>query len=151
MNGKVKYIEVNYKYRLAEAYVIQTAIRPMKHIATDYAVLGMDGVLIIDKGFSWDGASGPAVDTKSMIRASLLHDCLYRLMKDGFLSLKWRKAADKEFRRIYSEDVNEVKRPWYSSWIKHLGPARAWWAFKGVREFGRSSAARCKQTILEAP
>jgi len=143
VNGKVKYIEVNYKYRLAEAYVIQTAIRPMKHIATDYAILSTDGVLIIDKGFSWDGASGPAVDTKSMIRPSLLHDCLYRLMKDGLLSLKWRKAADKEFRRIYIEDAQ--------GWKKCVAPIRAWWLFRGVRDFGRSSAVRSKPVILEAP
>lgn len=151
MHGKVKYMEVQYCLQLAEAYVIETSIKPMTHIATDYAVLSTNGVLIIDKDFSWDGASGPAVDTKSIIRASLVHDALYRLMRDGKLSLQWRQAADKEFKRIYIEDAKQVERPWYSAWMKHLSPVRAWWIFRGVRDFGRSSAARCEPVIMETP
>jgi len=148
---KVKYIKVNYCLQLFEPYILQTHIKPMSHIAADYAILSTNGILIIDKCFSWDGASGPAIDTKSMVRASLVHDCLYRMMRDGKISLKWREAADKEFKRIYIEDAKEVNRPWYSSWLKTFAPVRAWWAFRGVRDFGSSSASRRKQIILEAP
>ena len=143
MNGKVRYIEVKHYHQLVEPYVVQTSLRPMKHIATDYAILGTDGVLIIDKGFSWDGASGPAIDTKSIIRASLVHDVLYRLMREGLISLKWRQAADKDFKRLYQEDA--------TGWRKLVSPIRSWWLFRGVRDFGRSSAVRCEPVVLEAP
>lgn len=52
----------------------------------------------IKKGYAWDGASGPTIDTKDTIRASLIHDCYYQAMRLGLVHSEFRKAADKELR-----------------------------------------------------
>jgi hypothetical protein len=134
--SKIKYLD-GYKYQLAEGYAVQTAIIPKEHIATDFIVLGTNGVLIVNEGYAWDGPSGPTIDTKNFMRGSLVHDALYQLMREGKLSQKWRDDADNELRRICREDG--------MTWL------RAWWVYRAVRDFGGSSAARCKTTILEAP
>ena len=63
--------------------------------------------LYIKCGYAWDGPSGPTIDTPSTIRASLVHDALYQLMKEGLLNIKYRKYADDLFKEILIEDVKE--------------------------------------------
>ncbi len=61
----------------------------------------MSGHLLIADGYAWDGPSGPVVDTKENMRASLVHDALYQLMCQRHLSAKTHKdAADKLFKKI---------------------------------------------------
>jgi hypothetical protein len=61
-------------------------------------------VLWIVTGYAWDGASGPTIDTRSVIRASLVHDALYQLMRLGVLDRGWRATADADLARIMIED-----------------------------------------------
>ncbi len=62
------------------------------------------GILSILPGETWDGASGPTKDSKKSKRASLTHDMLYRLMRQGKIPISWRKAADDVFYRLLIED-----------------------------------------------
>ena len=126
-----------YKYQLAEACVTHVSIHPTHHVSSDFIVLSTDGVLIVDKGYAWDGPSGPTIDTKNFMRGSLVHDALYQLMREGLLPEEWRDMADRELQRICIEDG--------------MWKIRAWWVYRAVRDFGHSSAAVCKQTIQEAP
>ena len=82
--------------------------------------------VIVRKGYSWDGASGPTIDTRNSMRATLIHDVLYQAMREGGLSLMARKWADKEFLRILENDGMHWLRRWY-------------W-YLGVRWFGGPSA-----------
>ena len=54
-----------YKYSLAEDFPLQLELRPETEIVTPFIVLTTDGLLTINKGYAWDGPSGPTIDTKS--------------------------------------------------------------------------------------
>ena len=80
----------------------------------DYLYLQqLDATLDINKGYAWDGPRGPTIDTKTNMRASLVHDALYQLMREGLLPQHYRKAADKELYRIMIEDGACKWRAWY--------------------------------------
>jgi hypothetical protein len=99
----IKYRE-GYKYQLAEDYSIQTNIKPEKEVQSEYIILAPAGLLIIKKGYAWDGASGPTIDTKSSMRGSLVHDALYQLVRMGLIDTPNRDYADELLRKICIED-----------------------------------------------
>jgi len=100
---KIKFLK-DIKYLLAETVSFQTDFRPVKNMHWRWLDLSRDGVLTISAGYGWDGPSGPVVDRKSNMRASLAHDSLYQLMRQGELPHSdWRKA-DKEFAKLLKED-----------------------------------------------
>jgi len=78
--------------------------------------------LDILEGYCWDGPSGPAIDTQNFMRGSLLHDCLYQLIRDGYIIPSYRKTADIFLFKICREDG--------MSWIRGV------WVYLGVRMFG---------------
>lgn len=60
--------------------------------------------LLLRNRYAWDGASGPARDTPTNMRASLFHDALCQLIAEGLLDKKYRKYADELLRTIFLED-----------------------------------------------
>jgi hypothetical protein len=102
MQGRIKYIG-GYKYQLAVGYTMQTDITPGVDIQTPYIRLTTEGYLMIGHGYAWDGPSG-AADTKNLMRASLVHDALYQLMRHEHLLPGWRAAIDKLFYNLMRED-----------------------------------------------
>lgn len=144
----MKYKELkNYKYQLAETYVIQTDLAPEQDIFTPdegkvFIKLSTNGILYILNGYSWDGASGIAVDTKNFLRGSLVHDALYQLMRQGKIALEHRDYADRLLQKICKEDG--------------MSSFRANNVYYAVKLFGESSASptnkiEVQETILEAP
>lgn len=129
--------KAGYKYQLAEAFVTKVNIYPPQHIGLDFIILGIDGTLMINKGYAWDGCSGPTWDDKTNMRAGLVHDCISQLMREKKLDCGWRETADSDFRRICLEDG--------------MGAFRAWYYWKAVRLFGESSAKWQESIILTAP
>lgn len=84
----------NYKFVLIEDYFIKTQICHKHEISIDgFINLSTDGSLKIYAGYAWDGASG-AIDNKTIIRASLIHDALYQLIREHKLDNAMRKQAD---------------------------------------------------------
>lgn len=128
-----------YKYQLHETHKTTVRISPPEDIDTDYISLDQRGLLVIKKGYAWDGPSGPTVDTDNFIRGSLVHDVLYQLMRMKHLSDELhRKTADKELKRICREDG--------------MSSIRAWWVYESVRQFGGSAAsAENVKSVLIAP
>lgn len=63
-----------------------------------------DNILNIKNGYAWDGASGPAIDTRNIMRASLIHDALYQLMREDMIPRSARKLADKELYNLCKLD-----------------------------------------------
>ena len=100
--------------------------------------------LTINKGYAWDGASG-APDWKTVMRAALVHDALYQMLRntphpqlEKKEREKIRKAADELFREIMHTDGT----PSFFVWL----------FYKGVRTFGKRSAdPKNARPILTAP
>jgi hypothetical protein len=102
-----------YKYQLRAPYTIRLPeIRPAHGAGTDWLTLDVDGNLTIRAGYAWDGASGPTYDSKSSMRASLVHDALYQLMRLGLLDQAFRAATDEIFRRLCEDDGMFGPRAW---------------------------------------
>jgi hypothetical protein len=101
-----------YRYQLRAPYVTHLEIRPEHGCGTDWITLETDGTLTIRVGYAWDGASGPTIDTRDSMRASLVHDALYQLMRIGLLARSFRPAVDNIFRRMCKEDGMFSPRAW---------------------------------------
>ena len=136
--GYIRY-RSDYKYQLASEYRIQISIRPEADITGDFIDLDTQGNLTVKKAYAWDGPSGPVKDTPENLRASLVHDALYQLMRNEEISARThRKAADQEFKRICKEDG--VSKYWASVW------------YKGLRKFGKpATSPENKKKIRRAP
>ena len=132
--SKIRY-KAGYKYQLAENYYALTSVKK-RLSSTQFLNLRADGVLLIRAGYAWDGPSGPTFDTKSFMRASLVHDALYQLIALGALGEKHRKIADDDFKRTCREDGMF----WW----------RVWYAYRFVRRFGGFAVRKDKQ-VFTAP
>ena len=119
----------HYKYELLDEYTIATPLRGYV-VDTQFLRLRADGVLIMHSGYRWDGASGPAIDTDTFMRGSLVHDALYQLIRLGRVSLDERPAADRLLYDIVREDG--------------MWSIRAAWVYAGVRLFGGFYLGRIK-------
>jgi hypothetical protein len=103
-----------YKYQLMENYEIEISMSASTDIKSDFIKLSKDGDLTISKGYSWDGPSGPTVDTKNFMKAALVHDALYQLMRQGHLDYKAvRSKADLLLRKMCIEVGMSSFRAWY--------------------------------------
>ena len=143
MSDKIKYRNVRlYKYELLKSYVLQTDLRGFQGQAIQHKKpkihITPDGSLAIFGGYLWDGPSGIARDTLSFMRASLVHDALYHLLRERVLPKKKRKYADGLMRAICLQDGMNI--------------ARAAAVYLAVRIGGRRSADHDKpQTVRTAP
>jgi hypothetical protein len=109
-----------YKYRTTRDVTRYIGIHPQEDIDTGYIQLTRGGSLTIKAGYAWDGATG-AVDTDTILPASLLHDALCQLCNAGHLEKMYRERVDMLLREICKEDG--------------MGEKRRWWVFGGVRHF----------------
>ena len=111
----MKYSEYKYKFKVEENFSIELPIR-IADFEHQYASL-KDGVLEIKKGYAWDGASGPIINTRDTLVASLVHDVLYQAMRLNLIkpNSENKKTADKIFFEILKmHGVNAIRRKvWY--------------------------------------
>lgn len=102
--NQIKY-RSGYKYQLAEDYKIKTAIIPKEAVDTKFIKLDLQGNLTVSEGYAWDGPSGPVTDTQNNMRASLVHDAFYQLMRNKYLTIKNHKdKSDRLFQKMCVED-----------------------------------------------
>jgi hypothetical protein len=136
--GYIRY-RSDYKYQLAEDYRVKTLIRSKAAIKTDFIDLDIAGNLLIKQAYAWDGPSGPVKDTPENMRASLVHDALYQLMRNNHLNKRtYRKTADVQFSIICKEDGVSSRT------------ANLW--YHGLRRFGKPAASpQNKKKIARAP
>ena len=127
-----------YKYQLAEEYPVKVSVTPKNNIKTDFIELDTEGMLVIKKGYAWDGPSGPTIDTPNFMRGSLVHDALYQLLRNELIDEKWRDEADDELRRICVEDG--------------MSKICARWVYIAVRKWGKVAASpESRKKIHKAP
>lgn len=93
-----------------------------------------NNVLTIAKGYAWDGASSIMPDITSVMSASLYHDALYQLMREGVLPQTARKRIDQIFREVCI--ASGMNRP------------LAWTAYRAVRLGAKKSG---QPNLLSAP
>jgi len=134
----IKY-KKGYKYQLDVEYSLDIKLIQPNNIETRYIYLNPKGLLIIKAGYSWDGPSGPTVDSKSFMRGSLVHDALYQLMRHDKLNRgRYRKVADQILRQHCREDG--------------MSAIRAWYVYQALRKFGKKAASKSsRKKVLVAP
>ena len=116
-----------YKYQLVEEYMVKTAIKMKDQDGGMFCYLrpvATGSMLVMKQGYSWDGTSGPTVDTENTMRAGLVHDSLYQLLREGVIGQEYVDYADELFHKILREDGVSRFRAWYyfkgvSNWFAH--------------------------------
>jgi hypothetical protein len=98
------YYTNGHKYQARNAMVYWTGICPGCDIITDLIILKRNGWMFVDKYFAWDGPSGPAIDTRTNMKASHAHDALAALMRKGLLPMSMICASNDVLRRIMIRD-----------------------------------------------
>lgn len=127
----MKYSEYKYKFKVEENFSIELPIK-IADFEQPYAT-SKNGILEIKKGYAWDGASGPVINTQDTLVASLVHDVLYQAMRLNLIKPNSanRKIADKNFFEILKmHGVNSIRRKvWYFA----------------VRLFGKKSTVKIQE------
>lgn len=96
-----------YTFLLDHEYTNPNDIIHMRFQAREQKVPGPNvlfefegNILTVYPGYLWDGASGPAMDTKGSMAPSLMHDCAYQCLRFGLFLPYQRKDADEDFREL---------------------------------------------------
>jgi hypothetical protein len=128
---QIKYRSLKrWKYQLKDVYIDSAPVLGCTY-QDNYLSINSLGALIIHRGYCWDGPSGPTIDTKNTMRASLVHDALYQLIRKNILPVTFRKEIDDHFRQQLIEDG--------------MSKFRAWYYWKSVRLFGKKYATMREQ------
>lgn len=127
-----------YKYQLAADFTTQTSITAGRDIKIEFIELTATGLLTGKSGYAWDGASGIAIDTKTIMRGSLVHDMLFQLLRMGLLDPVWFKPANEELRKVCIK--------------AGMWKIRAGWVYNAVQKLGAFAADPAnKKEVLTAP
>ena len=135
-----------WKYRLLKLHSHEWSHKPVaspqltKQSSVDLAraIVTTSGVTL-DKGYAWDGSSGPAKDTWSGMRASALHDIWCQAMANGVYAegfRNWRLGA-REYRRVCRADHMPWLRAcgrWVAVWVY------GWFKYRYLRSVARRAA-----------
>lgn len=141
---KLEKKELGYKYQLVKDYTTETYIVPNFSYSDQYLAITKEGTLTVKKYYAWDGATG-AIDTKSLMRASLVHDALYQLIRLRVIDPKNRWIADRILCAMYCYDADPIDT---GGWPNRLGnwfrrrfiSCRCTWVYYAVRVFGTGHA-----------
>lgn len=110
--SKIYYRELHkYKYITTQTYVQQLP-DCWPQVSTEFISINEWRRLRIESGYAWDGPSGPTWDTKSSLRASLVHDALYQLIRLGKIPMKCKASADELLYTIGAADGMYKWRAW---------------------------------------
>ena len=113
---KITYRDLpNWKYQLLRDWSTDTNMTGF-YINNPMFTLDKNGWLIVRRGYAWDGPSGPTIDTKTFMRASVVHDVFYQLLREGKLPPSRRKQADQELVRFAKMDGMNPVRRFYAYW-----------------------------------
>ncbi|WP_157314695.1 hypothetical protein [Chitinibacter sp. GC72] len=124
----------HYRYTLAKSCEFELGWQLPQPVESPFISLSRDGRLRLAERYAWDGASGPMPDLPSIMRASLLHDALYQLMREGHLDRqRFRRSADQLLLQACRADGMNV--------------LLAYWVYACVRLFGERHARSNMKTL----
>jgi len=113
------FYQKGFKYQTQADFTCHIEVFPNAPIKTEFIILTMQGILRIKKGYAWDGASGPTIDTSNTMRGSLIHDALYQLMRQKLLQKYWRASADVElYKWILKDGMSKIRAYWWHRGVK---------------------------------
>ena len=122
------YSKYHYKFKVEEDVYFKLPVY-MPDFEHDYCAV-KNGTIFVNKGYAWDGASGPVFNTKNTLVASLVHDVLYQAQRLNLIEHNStnRKNADENFYELLKyHGVNPIRcKIWYLA----------------VRFFGKKSTAK---------
>lgn len=110
------------------------------HEGRDVVTMEPSGLLIIHRGFVWDGPSGPTYDRKENLEPSAAHDAAYRALRSGAFGYG-------ELYRDTKKAIDEL----YGELCRQCG-MWGWWASVNtwtVKMFGNSSSRPQKEGQLK--
>jgi len=130
-----------YKYQLIKDVMVYVGIFGYD-IKTEWFHLRSDGVLVVFKGYAWDGSSGPTWDSLNTMLPSLAHDVGYQILREGLMLSPAAFGNDID---RYNVEFEKLRKRWDQVYYDKLietktWKIRAWWHYQGVRKFGRKSA-----------
>lgn len=139
------YYREGYKYVVHDDYLIKLPFAPPEDIITEFISFFRSGLLLVKRNYPWDGASGPTIDTKNTMIASLVHDALYELFRLEVLSaVEFRDDADAVLEQLAMEATPGWRKP--IEWARF----KAW--YLGVRGFaGNAALKEGEPPVLTAP
>lgn len=128
------YYSKGYKYQLRKDHV-HALPACFKHLDFNAEFFcAKNGLLLIRKGYAWNGASGPTFDTNTTMRGSLVHDVYYQMCVEALIDRSLKEEADYELRDICLEDG--------------MSKFRAKYFHVGVDWFGKNATIRNTQIII---
>lgn len=101
----IEYIEEVHKYTLRGDALFNTGITGYD-IDTQFIKLSPDSMMLIRKGYGWDGPSGPTIDSSYTMQGSLVHDAGYDLIEMGLLPMSLREKFDA---LLYAQCIADAK------------------------------------------
>ena len=122
-----------YKAQVVEEFTTMTCIKPEWDIVTQFYSIETTGLMTIRAGYAFDFATG-AFDTKTIIKASAIHDVGCQAIVDGLLDRKHKKQVDLQFKIECQKDG--------------MHPFRVWYTFKAVDKY---SCRGRKKLVKSAP
>ena len=124
----MKYSKYHYKFKVEKDVYLKLPVS-MPDFEHDYCAV-KNGTIFVNKGYAWDGASGPVFNTKNTLVASLVHDALYQAQRLNLIEHNStnRKNADENFYEL----------------LKYFGvnPIRCKIWYLAVRFFGKKSTTK---------
>lgn len=129
-----------YKYQVAETFTIRLPIFDDVTVSHPMFTL-LGGVLTVQSGYCWDGASGPTWDDKTNMTPSLVHDVLYQSIRAGLIPASRREDADYALNQLARDrGMFSLRR---SVWFNGLN----WLGFNAAK----LRKVEPQDVILEAP
>lgn len=137
-----------YKYRTSRTYWIFTNIRPFEEVQVGRIILTIEGLMIILNGYSWDGPSGPTLDTKDFMPGGLGHDAGYEILRCPQKLLDRRCDIVRPGKDIIHAATHEQIREEFDLMLTEINLEEGMWEFranyvhKAVRLGGVESAEK---------
>lgn len=154
---QVVHYRTGYKHQLVksyEQYVAHAGIFPLAPGGNEFVWLHIDGRLVINASYAWDGASGPAWNDKAFVRPSLVHDANCQLWALGVIDSAGRAAADRLLGAMLRHDMQTIAKrlPWLPRMaFMGLSYVRPLWVVSAVSWYSEHFAKRDPAEVLTAP
>lgn len=151
------YYRKGFRYQLIEEYeqdVSVDGIFPLTPGGNEFVHLTLDGDLYIAKWYAWNGANKPAINDKTFVRPSLVHDALCQLWELKIIDNEGRAAADRLLGKMLREDTITIanRNKWFIRWpLKAIAYARPVWVEGAVSWYSEHFAVAIPEEILTAP
>lgn len=130
--SKIKY-KHGFKFYLAEDFSLRIDDLPDANVLGMYKIQMSHQTLTICKGYMWD----KGFKDKCFIRAQLVQEAMYQLIRLGYLPYEWRKKSNEIYYSLMVEDG--VPKPF------------AWMLKKWADLFGNVASNGKARKVLFAP